>query len=212
MTGMVLAAAALVVLTLPFCGLGGWMEWLGVATQTEHLYQTLPRWTSLSRDIPGLLRRIDQRTSSELAGWAALAAILAVTTYTYRSAHRSGALPVSGPRAVVLFSGALLTCPRFMFYDMTLAVLPVLAGLAAWPRLGRGSRGVLVLAAALLWAGTWACYLRWQMLGPPFDTFAVLLIWGWAVVETQRTRFTKAVENQRANRVAAEPAPAMLAP
>ena len=85
-----------------------------------------------------------------------------------------------------LVAGVVLSCPRFMFYDMTLAVCPVFIAFADWPRLSRGDRRTLVCLAAALWIGTAYEYDQWSMLGPPLDTFALFGLWLWGIAKTKR--------------------------
>lgn len=181
--GMAASASALVALTLPVCGIQSWFDWLAVARQTEHYYQILPRWTALSRDLPGLLRRIEQEKPVEFAGWAIVTLVIVVTARTWRHRRAASDFESTGPRAVALLAGAILSCPRFMFYDMTLAVVPVLAGLAGWSGMTRRARVVFLAIAGMLWIGTGFSYIQWTMLGPPLDTLALLALWLWAVAE-----------------------------
>jgi hypothetical protein len=88
----------------------------------------------------------------------------------------------------MLLAGSLLACPRFMFYDVTLAVLPVLTAYASWQQLSRASRWTLACLAGLLWGGTVISYVQWQMLGPPLETFALIGLWLWAIGASYRIR------------------------
>jgi hypothetical protein len=185
--GMAASAGALCLMTLPVCGVQSWLDWLAVAKETEHLYETLPRWTALSRDLPGLFRRMGQGTLVELAGWASVAAAVAVSGRVWWMSRATQRITAVGPRAAMMLAATLLACPRFMFYDMTLAVVPFLAAFSGWSELSRGSRRALVSIATLLWGGPAISYLQWQMLGPPLDTFALIGLWLWAIVQTYRT-------------------------
>ena len=183
--GMAVSAVALVVLTLPLCGSESWFDWLAVARQTEYYYQILPRWTALSRDLPGLLRRVGNGSWVELAGWTAIVLVILATTRIWWNGgqSRDGAFEMTGPHAVALLSAAVLSCPRFMFYDMTLGVVPFLVALAGWRELRSGGRWVLASLIGLLWIGTGFSYVRSSMLGIPLDIFALVLLWLWAVAQ-----------------------------
>ncbi len=183
--GMVCSSLALVVLTLPFCGLDAWFDWLTVARSTEHFYQTLPRWTDLSRDLPGLLRRIDQGNAVEIAGWATVLLVLFVTTWMWRRQRLTRIHHAASAGTAMLLAGAILTCPRFMFYDMTLAVVPFLIALGGWRDMTTKSRWVFGFLCGLLWIGTAYCYLNWTMVGPPLDTLALLGLWVWSISQQQ---------------------------
>jgi hypothetical protein len=197
--GMALSAGLLALLTLPVCGLGVWLEWLRVAGQTERYYQALPRWIALSRDVPGVLRRFGQGEPVELAGYAVLVLIGTVTVWTWRATESRGRMDSCGPRAVALLAGCILTCPRFMFYDLTLAILPAWLGLAAWRELGTRGRWMLGSLLALFWVGAAVAYTRWQMLGPPLDTWALGALWAWAIVESHAARMDEVPLASRAS-------------
>lgn len=184
--GMLASSAALIGLTLSFCGLRPWVEWLQVARLTERLYETLPRWRYLSRDLPGLFRRLDQGAEVELLGIAAILLVLVVTVWAWR--RRRNGTGATGVGVVVLLAGAILLMPRFMYYDVTLAVVPALVALSFWGTLAPFSRLVLLLLLALIWIGSGYSFVRWYMFGPPLETFGLVGLWLWAVVESRRQR------------------------
>jgi hypothetical protein len=86
-------------------------------------------------------------------------------------------------QTVALIAGSILSCPRFMFYDVTIAVLPFLVALSCWGRLSTAARISLAGCAALFWIGTGFSYVTSLMLGLPLDTFALFTLWLWAVAE-----------------------------
>jgi len=45
---------------------------------------------------------------------------------------------------------------------------------------------VLLFLLALLWVGPAYVFVRWHMFGPPLETFGLLGLWVWAVVESRR--------------------------
>jgi hypothetical protein len=201
--GMCGAAAGLAIATLPACGIDSWLSWLSVARETEHVYQTWPRWTLLSRDLPGLLRRFDQGALVEFAGWAIVVGVVGITGWAWwrgrvRWVRADSDWCVSanlthppyestGPRATAVLAAIVLSCPRFMFYDLTLAVLPALVALSGWKRLAPCSRTLLAAAVATIWCGACSSYLLWSMMGPPVETLGVLGLWAWAVAESAAT-------------------------
>jgi hypothetical protein len=186
--GMAISGLSLILISLPICGIDAWLDWLRVAKQTELYYQSIPRWTALSRDLPGLLRRLEHGPHVELAGWCIVLTIIGVTAWTCRKCDLwSGGYAASRYSAVTaLTAGAILSCPRFMFYDMSLAAVPFLFAFADWSWLGTRARGTLVLFATFLWLGTAYAYVRSSMLGLPIDTFAVAGLWLWAVCRANR--------------------------
>jgi hypothetical protein len=180
--GMATSAAALVALTIPICGIHSWFDWLAVARQTELFYHELPRWTALSRDLPGLIRRVSEGSWVEITGWAVVGLVIAATAKAWWARGTRGQIiESSGHQTVALLSAAVLSCPRFMFYDMTLAVVPFLLALGGWNQLQIASRWLLASLAGLLWLGTAFSYAQSAMLGLPLDTLALLLLWLWAI-------------------------------
>ena len=108
----------------------------------------------------------------------------------YGRSHRCrpGRQTATGPRAVTLLAGSLLTCPRFMHYDIALTLVPLLIALADWRRLPSLSIGWLGLMAAFLWGGSAAWVMSYDgqgPQGPPLDTIALLGLWLWGVVSAR---------------------------
>jgi Glycosyltransferase family 87 len=189
--GMITTTLVLVTISLPICGIESWWNWLRVARQTEVFYQTIPRWTALSRDLPGLLRRVEPGSHIELAGWCIVLTVVAVTAWTWKRIARRDAIQFGNPATTALLAGVILSCPRFMFYDMTLAVVPFLLALADWQRTGRVDRWILGILAGVLWLGTAIEYTRSSMLGPPIDTVAVIGLWLWSIARSHDLQWLK---------------------
>jgi hypothetical protein len=182
---MLASGLGMCLITLPLCGVESWLAWLEVARQTELYYQALPRWTALSRDLPGLIRRVEQGPMVEFMGWALVASVVAVTAWAWRRGHQQLAPWSGGCSRAALLAGVILSCPRFMFYDMTLAVVPVLLGFAGWADMGRVARWCWAGLTASLWLGTGYEYLKWAMVGAPLDTFGLLALWIRAIATSR---------------------------
>jgi hypothetical protein len=178
--GMFLSGCGLVLLSLPICGISAWFDWVHVAGQTELFYQSIPRWTALSRDLPGLIRRLVHGRSVELIGWVMVSSVVLTTAWTWWRTRGKSSIGL-GPAAVVLSTGIILSCPRFMFYDVTLAAIPIWIALGDWNAMGHRARLILGALIGMLWLGTAYEYGRWSMLGPPLDTFALIGLWIWAL-------------------------------
>ncbi|HSQ56886.1 MAG TPA: glycosyltransferase family 87 protein, partial [Gemmata sp.] len=126
---MVATGAALAALTLPFVGIQVWFDWLQVGQKAARLYNVDSNWIHLSRDLQGIPRRIlldfslpkyerDTPLARTIA-WTLWGCVFAATVFVYlRYADRRRA---TGIGAGFLFLGAILTCYRFMYYDLLLA-------------------------------------------------------------------------------------------
>lgn len=182
--GMAISGLLLVVATIPVCGFHAWLQWLHVARQTEHYYETLPRWIGLSRDLPGLVRRVWMGSGATALGWLVVTSVAAAVVWWTRDKQFTGPIEPRCserlPSTVVLF-GVVLSCPRFMFYDMTLAVLPALLLLGEWSKLHRHRQFELAVMLGLFWTAPLAAFLAWDMVGWPLETIAVALLAAWAV-------------------------------
>jgi hypothetical protein len=192
--GLAAGAALFVLLTLPFCGVEAWTDWLAAARRTHALDAVAPHWIALRRDLPAIFHRLMRLMRFAPAGgggavgWVAIGLMLAVTAAVCRADREAADLPLAGSRAVALLCAAILSCPRFMFYDATLGVLPFLFALGAWSTLGRFSRVALSGLVALFWLGTGIGALAWKMEGPPVETLALAGLWSWAVGQTLHGR------------------------
>ena len=128
---MVGTGAALGLLTLPVVGLQAWFDWLAVGREATDVYAWSYNWVSLSRDLQGIPRRFltdftlpegERDTPAARAwGWGLWAAVFVPTVLVYllRADRRR---PV-GVGAAFLFTGAILTGYRFMYYDLLLSAV-----------------------------------------------------------------------------------------
>lgn len=132
--GMCATAAALVLLSLPFVGLGSWADWPHVGALAMPIYRYDRNWVELSRDLLSVPRRwtdwhqpwMARRDSMAMAVTGLclylppLAVTLAVSLWRNRRVSRSVG---HGPAFLLL--GAWLACPHFMYYDTALTALPM---------------------------------------------------------------------------------------
>jgi len=126
--GLTVSGCSLVLLTLPVVGVQAWKDWLAVGKGAAVEYDVNERWIELSRDLSGVVRRVvidfelpqSERPSvvADRLSWALWATVFLGTAVVHRlRRHR--------PEAEgFLFLGAVLTCYRFMYYDVLLAVVP----------------------------------------------------------------------------------------
>ena len=131
---MVGMGAALGLLTLPFVGIQSWFDWLQVGREAAALYNVNENWIHLCRDLQGLPRRFllnfslpEAERDTPLAkriAWGLWVVVFATTALIYRL--RADRRP-TGLGAGFLLLGAFLTCYRFMYYDMLLALVGIAA-------------------------------------------------------------------------------------
>lgn len=139
---MAATGAAQVLATLPLVGVRSWLDWLHVGSLATNTYATDHNWIFLSRDLFGIPRRMlldfpDGQTGIDrpvagLAGWALWLVVAATTVLVVRGwwrRHR-GPIPPTGPAAGLVLLGTWLCTYRFMYYDVLIAAVGVVAILA----------------------------------------------------------------------------------
>lgn len=127
---MVGTGVALGVASFAVVGVQAWFDWLKVGAEAAAYYNVHESWISLSRDLHGIPRRFlhdltlpetDRDTPFvKRVAWALWAAVFVPTVAIYLT--RANRRPV-GLGAAFLFFGAFLTCYRFMYYDILLALM-----------------------------------------------------------------------------------------
>jgi hypothetical protein len=138
--------------------------------------------------------KVVPRTLNTMIGWSLLGVVAGMTVIVGWSTRTTSPLEVepsvtTGPRAVFLLTGGLLSVLHFMHYDLMSFALPVLLFISeaiSWRR--------WKLAAALVWlAGwsrcAWSYYYSDGILYAPWDTFLVLILWAWMGWLVWRWRF-----------------------
>lgn len=131
---MVLTGAALTGLTVPAVGWQGWYDWLLVGREATRIYTYDVNWIHLGRDVLTIPRKwLDLDASNDvrrqnlpaaIIGWSVLLLVLE-TTIRLALIRPRLVRRRTGPGPAFLFFGAWLTCFHFMYYDTTLALLPV---------------------------------------------------------------------------------------
>lgn len=173
---MFLSAAALSLLTLPFCGIDAWISWFEVAHRVESGYAEVLKWEWMRRDLTGLMNQCFGPTHP-LLGWIAMTAVVVVTATAWR---RSASHPHHPARDALILSAIVLSCPRFMYYDIVMATPAMLVALSGWNDLAKGARIVLsalILAYFAAWPlgfGVWPWF--W-----PVETASILGVWLWCL-------------------------------
>ncbi|HVS38388.1 MAG TPA: glycosyltransferase family 87 protein, partial [Gemmataceae bacterium] len=131
---MLLTAAGLVLLTLPFVGWRPWFDWLEIGRIASADYAMSENWIFLSRDLQGLPRRwlsfSDGNATNagdpliNIIGWGLWLMVLAATigVALWRRRQPAG---TDGPAIAFLMLGAFWSCYHFMYYDVLTAMLPI---------------------------------------------------------------------------------------
>jgi hypothetical protein len=133
--GMMLSGMMFCLFTIPWVGVGSWLDWLQVGADATQVYRHDRNWIELSRDVVTLPRRfldlsgpLEERRDNLpvlIGGWCLLVLLVELTVRL--SVLRSRQVrAVTGPGAAFLLLGAWLSCFHFMYYDVVLALLPIL--------------------------------------------------------------------------------------
>jgi hypothetical protein len=127
-------------------------------------------------DLRSVLHRyIEWPAVARTAGWAALAAVAAVTAVWYR--RRPGADPAGREGAGLMFASGL-TAAHVYYYDETVFLLPLLILWSYRPVLRRWQMTTLILlTAAYYFAARYVVVWAPAFEGPPLQTIAALALW-----------------------------------
>jgi hypothetical protein len=195
---MLATGLVLVVATLPFVGVGAWLDWLRVGREASALYAVDQNWIDQSRDLLGTGRRwlLDfgrpgkdrgpAAGAATLLGWGMLGAVLIFTVgLTLRL--RRGSRQTEGPAPAFILLGAWLSCFHFIYYDVLLAALPV-ALLFLDPRcylrpslVPRPTVPLVLGVLLLIMPNVWF-FLPPDRRPPmqiPWDQYLLVLLWLW---------------------------------
>ena len=140
---MIATGAGLIVITLPFVGIQAWLDWLHVGQLATEMYLVDRNWIFLSRDLFGIPRRIfldfeDGRAVADrpiagVVGWAlwgfVFTSTVAIAIIVWRRLRRtsSSSQSLSGPFTAFVMLGMWMCAYRFMYYDVLLAAVAVIA-------------------------------------------------------------------------------------
>jgi hypothetical protein len=140
-TGAVLCAATLLPLGWQ-CGKQSWLDWYEIGNVGSYEYSRQQNWIFLSRDLVGIPRRwmltfkdrfavnAEEWPAAARAGnilfWSVVGLTAAVVLVSLLERYRRRqVLAFTGPGAAFLLLGGYFACFHFMYYDTTVAVLPV---------------------------------------------------------------------------------------
>jgi len=178
LAGMVGAGVLFGLATLPVVGMKSWLDWLRVGREAAHGYNVIENWIFLGRDLLGIPRRwlldfqaemaVQDRPVAAVLGWGLWLAVVGATV-AVALARRREVRAADGYGAAFVGIGAWASCLHFIYYDVTLAALPV-ALLLTDPR--RFLRPV-VLAAAPAPPELAAYYAPRPHCEPPPDPTAI---------------------------------------
>jgi arabinofuranan 3-O-arabinosyltransferase len=135
--GMIAVGAAMAAATLPFVGIEAWLDWLKVGDTANHIYNIDDNWIPLSRDVINLAKRIFIDTESHpyfgrdrwyahFAGWL-IWAIIIETTVRLSQLYPARFRAATGPGAAFILLAAWMSCYHFMYYDILLAAIGIMA-------------------------------------------------------------------------------------
>jgi arabinofuranan 3-O-arabinosyltransferase len=211
---MMLSGAGLALATLPFTGLQPWFDWLQIGGIASQRYAEIRNWIFLSRDLISIPRRwLLAYDGHWVSGspYGPLPTVLGVLLWVTEPLltalvawrKRREPAPLEGPGAAFVLLGAFFSCYHFMYYDVLLTVLPVsllftrprcyLEQMKAHPWLPPLPLVVLVVLLLAPALGAW--YDR-SGLFPPFDTFALLVLWAWCGMQWCCRMLPRAAESQ----------------
>ena len=174
--GLMTSGLFLVMVSIVVCGGDAWGNWLEIARKIETGYSLEPKWVWMRRDLVGLVQHIFGQCS-QLVSWGISGLVVLVTAVTLRKSSASVSNGIGGS---LLFSAIVLTCPKFMYYDVLIATPAFLLAFSEWKNLTRTAVIVLViLATAFFWAfafdfGAWP--RSW-----PLETASTLGLWLWSI-------------------------------
>jgi hypothetical protein len=134
--GMAVSGLVQIALTLPVVGWQSWLDWLQIGRMAAIDYLRQENWIFLSRDLLGIPRRwlldfdggiavdVEKHPLPTVLGWSLWTVVLVLTLFVaWRGRRRMQAVSGSAPSFVAL--GAIFACYHFMYYDVMIAVLPV---------------------------------------------------------------------------------------
>ena len=174
--GMFASGMFLVMASIAVCGPQAWIDWFEIARKVEAGYASNPDWRWARRDLVGLLEHV-VGTLSPIVSWAVSGIVVVMTALILnkRASDIQGRLEGS-----LLFGGIVLSCTKFMYYDILMATPAFLLAWSEWPRLTRTSRSVLFILSSLFFGafllgnGAWPLCL-------PLETAATLGLWLWCI-------------------------------
>jgi hypothetical protein len=140
LTGLALVLATLVPLGWK-CGVQSWKDWFEIGNVGAWEYSRQQNWIFLSRDLVGIPRRWmtfkdrfafnpDEQPLATALGnilfWSVVGLTAAIVLLSLLDRYRRRqVLAFTGPGPAFLLLGGYFACFHFMYYDTTVAVLPV---------------------------------------------------------------------------------------
>ena len=174
--GMFASGMVLVITSIAICGAHAWAEWFEIARQVEAGYASNSDWVWARRDLVGLLQHIFGGVSP-IVSWGISAIVVLVTALVHnkRSCDISGRIQGS-----LLFCGVVLSCTKFMYYDILMATPAFLLAWSEWKQLTRAPALLLVILSSLFFGAFLIGYGAWPFC-LPLETAATLGLWLWCI-------------------------------
>ena len=114
---------------------------------------------------------------SPVVSWAFSAILVLITALILnkRSSDISGRFEGS-----LIFCAIVLSCTKFMYYDILMATPAFLLAWSEWKQLTRSSAVVLTLLSSLFFGAFLFAYNTWPLC-LPLETAATLGLWLWSI-------------------------------
>ena len=174
--GLMTSGLFLVMLSIVVCGGDAWGNWLEIARKIETGYSLDPTWVWMRRDLVGLGQHIFGQFSP-LVSWGVSGMVALVTAVTLR---KSSASVSGGLGGSLLFSAIVLTCPKFIYYDVLMATPAFLLAFSEWKTRTR-TAGIVLMILAIGFFGAFAFDFGAWPLCWPLETASTLGLWLWSI-------------------------------
>lgn len=170
--GMAVASIGLALVTLPFTGWEAWSQWLQLAREFEAA--EVSRWDWIRRDVRVLLQQLGLLTNGQVASALVLTLFPGLT---WLAVQRG---PCRQMIITLIFSGLLLSCLRFMWYDLLISSPAWLAAFSNWQGFSWKHKVGVVSLTGLYLAPPLVLWSDWPEV-IALETLAVLGLWGMAL-------------------------------
>lgn len=169
-----LVVTALVVMTLPLTGITTWVDWSDIATKFERA--DVPMWDWIRRDTRSLVGHIFSSESTLIAN-TAIGLVFAVSAIRL---HQFGVQQQQARQDLLVLVTIVVTCPRYMFYDLIISTPAWLTAFSCWRGLSGVSRAILVGLALFYFSAAIVGFKTWPRQWP-VESASLVGLWVWAV-------------------------------
>ena len=174
--GMFASGMFLVIASIAICGAHVWAEWFEIARQVEVGYASHGDWVWARRDLVGLLEHGFGKVSS-IVSWGITTCVVLLTALALHQRSGKSSERIQGS---LLFCGVVLSCTKFMYYDILMATPAFLLAWSEWKQLTRARAFVLTILSSLFFGAFLFAYDTWPLC-LPLETAATLGLWMWCI-------------------------------